>query len=801
MKIFLMHQTHTDIGYTERQEKLEWYHVEYLKQAIVISEAIRSGEKKEWEGFVWNNETHWIIETFLKSVDDSWKERLFDAIKAGHIQLTANFLNMTDLVDESLLKKYLEKAVKFGKSIGVKINTALAQDVNGFGWGYAQALYDTGVRRFYTCVHNHHGFYPFAKKHHVFYWETPKHNKILVWNGDVYHLGNLAKIPPNVYLDTPLINFDDLEYTYQFLTDYIQVIKKQGYNFDFLPVVTKGLFVDNAPPNPYIMDKIRQFNQLYGHEITIEMIGINTFFDYVESLNLDIPTLRGDWPDWWSDGYMSTPDGVMLYREALRSYHKISSLIEKGYKFSLDKLTQLEDNLMMYAEHTWGYFTSVGEPWNKMTKKLEDRKNLLASLANKYADELIDEFTISQKEAAKQAGRPLRYKVVNPYNYEREELVKLYINWWEEYQVETGYKVINLNTNEELEYQETRVDDKSRRVVNVWVKLQPYESILLEIQGVKVHKPLVHPDPLYPRYSKIDYVSPYMDNQIIATQFGLETPYVRIKWEKDLGITEIKDKKHNCSLIRKDIVVNPFTPIYEVSKIDYKYQFSPVEIKQVRSDFGRNRKTFSSERFVGRLINTRVLACGQLYGKVELKYELPGTIYATIEITAYRDLPQIDISFICGKETVWEPESIYLSLPFSYQEAEELWIDKTGTLMRPRIDQLPKTLTQFYTVDNGFALVSKQGSLVVSLPDVPLIYLGKLEPDVIKLAFDEGLSNPDIIYSWVMNNYWETNFSTSLGGFYQFNYRLYFSDTLTNEIDALKKAKDLNSNFIVFPVK
>lgn len=158
MKIYLMHQTHTDIGYTERQEKLEWYHVEYLKQAIVISEAIRSGEKKEWEGFVWNNETHWIIETFFKSVDDSWKERLFDAIKAGHIQLTANFLNMTDLVDESLLKKYLEKAVKFGKSIGVKINTALAQDVNGFGWGYAQALYDTGVRRFYTCVHNHHGF-------------------------------------------------------------------------------------------------------------------------------------------------------------------------------------------------------------------------------------------------------------------------------------------------------------------------------------------------------------------------------------------------------------------------------------------------------------------------------------------------------------------------------------------------------------------------------------------------------------------------------------------------------------------
>ena len=53
MKVYLLHQTHTDIGYTDRQEKIVKFHVDYLKQAIRISERIASGEKPQWEGFVW----------------------------------------------------------------------------------------------------------------------------------------------------------------------------------------------------------------------------------------------------------------------------------------------------------------------------------------------------------------------------------------------------------------------------------------------------------------------------------------------------------------------------------------------------------------------------------------------------------------------------------------------------------------------------------------------------------------------------------------------------------------------------
>ena len=175
-------------------------------------------------------------------------------------------------------------------------------------------------------------------------------------------------------------------------------------------------------------------------------------------------------------------------------------------------------------------------------------------------------------------------------------------------------------------------------------------------------------------------------------------------------------------------------------------------------------------------------------------------MYSVIEITVYRDKSQIDFSYILGKDTVWEPEALYLSLPFKYDEDETLWLDKSGANIRPRIDQLPYTMNKFYTMQNGYALVSNNGSLVISSPDIPLLRLGSLEPSVMTKDSLESKKNLDIQYSWLMNNYWETNFATSLGGFYRFDYHMYLSNLITDNHQALKKATDLSHNFIISQV-
>ncbi|TVP93885.1 MAG: hypothetical protein EA374_08275 [Acholeplasmatales bacterium] len=805
MKIYLMHQTHTDIGYTDRQEKITLYHIDYLKQAIRMSEAIAAG-KESWNGFVWNNEMFWIIERFIEATDPTWHTRLLEAVRRGHIQLTANYLNMTDLVDARILKKYLQRAKTFGKAHDVRIDAAISMDINGWSYGYAQALADAGVRHFYTCIHNHHGFVPFGRKHVPFLWETPSGERILVWHGDVYNQGNVAKLVPDVIghgtaegLKTQaIIDPKRLAYAKRWLDDYIESVRSQGYDYDFLPLVTKGILVDNAPPNPHIVEAIDAFNQAYGDQLTIEMVGIHDFFDMLEHKALDLPVYKGDWTDWWSDGFASTPKSLMAYREAQRNYEKIHYLKQAGYPFAPVMLDALEYNLMMYAEHTWGYFTSVSEPWNKMTMKLETRNEMFAYKANELADRLLDDYQMAHGEMAKAVGRPMCYRITNPYPHPIVEMVQLHINWWEEFLVAEGYVITELGSDEPLPYQEIRVDEKARRQINVELSLPPFTSKTLTVIPKNQPVRLMPFDPLFTRDTTYDYTSPYLDNTIEATMFHLESPYLTMRFKTGEGVVECIDRLTGKSLVRTDCEAPLFAPIYEWTPVAMPTGEEGLAVKEARRAFGRNRKVMATQRAIGRLIDVKVLETGPLLGRVQLKYALKGTIHCAVELTVHRNSPRLDVALLLGKDTVWEPESMYLSLPFTTGADRALWLDKTGCPIRPRIDQLPGTLTAFYTTQTGYIIEGQDTAIHVAMPDSPLLALGSLEPGLIK-TMDGTLPNVDKQNAWLMNNYWETNFATSLGGFYRFDFVVLITAQPDAET-ALEAMRRLSRKALVYQV-
>ncbi len=179
-------------------------------------------------------------------------------------------------------------------------------DINGWSQGYVDAMSDAGIHRFYTCIHNHHGFVPFQKKHFPFYWESPSGKRILVWHGDVYNQGNVSGLMPDVYADfdennnpttKAVINEQQLDKAKDWLDDYLESLRQQGYSYDFLPLMTKGLLVDNAPPNAHIMESIKAFNERFT-DMEIELVGINDFFDILEAKELPLETYKGDWNDW-----------------------------------------------------------------------------------------------------------------------------------------------------------------------------------------------------------------------------------------------------------------------------------------------------------------------------------------------------------------------------------------------------------------------------------------------------------------------------------------------------------------------
>ena len=105
-RIEVLHHSHTDIGYTERQEFICRQHADFLRQVLDILRRIEAGEAEEQRGFAWQCENYWQIENFLRSASEKDRADLIRLIRAGRIGLSASYLNRTDLIDETGLEEH-----------------------------------------------------------------------------------------------------------------------------------------------------------------------------------------------------------------------------------------------------------------------------------------------------------------------------------------------------------------------------------------------------------------------------------------------------------------------------------------------------------------------------------------------------------------------------------------------------------------------------------------------------------------------------------------------------------------------
>ncbi len=60
--------------------------------------------------------------------------------------------------------------------------------------------------------------------------------------------------------------------------------------------------------------------------------------------------------------------------------------------------------------------------------------------------------------------------------------------------------------------------------------------------------------------------------------------------------------------------------------------------------------------------------------------------------------------------------------------------------------------------------------------DTPIIYMGEMRHHPILLCNGREENNHRPVYSWIMNNVWETNFKMDLSGFGEYCYSLWLSD-------------------------
>ena len=167
--VYLIHHSHTDIGYTDYQEKIEMHHVFYIREVVDILNAAHA-TKPEWLGFKWNCESYWCVERFLAMADERYRADFIRYVKSGEIGLSGNYLNMTELVDAATLSETMAKSRREMERYGISMRSALTCDINGYSWGFADALYENGVTRLLSAIHTHHGYYPLGLRQTPFWW-------------------------------------------------------------------------------------------------------------------------------------------------------------------------------------------------------------------------------------------------------------------------------------------------------------------------------------------------------------------------------------------------------------------------------------------------------------------------------------------------------------------------------------------------------------------------------------------------------------------------------------------------------
>lgn len=809
--MYLIHHSHTDIGYTERQEKLMNYHKDFILQAIQILDDIHSGKLKGSQGFKWQCENQWQIENFYANANSEQKEKFEKYVKTGEIGLSGNYLNMTELVDREVLLSRTMKAKNYGDRIGVDIKSGMSADVNGYAWGYPDVLSECGVENLLCALHPHHGMFPLYKKQQPFYWQGPKKNKVLVWTSDHYHTGNEMYICPHGA--SSYLLYDDiresisrgfrssgveetkrkeLEMAETRILRYVQNLEEEDYQYDFFPMMVSGAITDNAPPNADVAKRVNELNEIFDGKVTIKMVTLDEFFDKVRSSQVSIPTYEGDFTDWWADGVGSTANTVKICREAQRKYDLCKKLDSENRLGDADLLERAAENIMLYAEHTWGYSSSISEPWDSLVACLEKKKDAYAINANTDISRNLDLILSKMGEATIDYQKNQRYKIINPHPFRYKGVVKLYIEYWEYLDgnpLDTSAQIeaYDEETGERLYSQGHRISRAHE--VEIAVDLAPKEEKTIKLKQSFVNTSTIKNHAHIGAEGIKDIVT---DKEYLETPFMIETDFFKVEFSKEKGIASILNKKTGQYMTDDLVAEGPFSGVYEFTAMKDN---NPME---VRRQMGRNRSSIATQRSISKLTDVSIVDSGDVYVTAKLSYELPGTKYYSVFLKIYKVLPVIEARVCLHKDSVWEPENLYVSLPFVTDSKGETFVDKTACIIRPGIDQLPGSCQNFYLIQNGMVKTGEATDIIVSIKDAPLISFGSREAAPIKLSDGNNTElNNGTPYSWIMNNFWETNFKADLGGFYEFTYTVVADKYETPQL-ALDYAKAINEGLIGF---
>jgi alpha-mannosidase len=518
------------------------------------------------------------------------------------------------------------------------------------------------------------------------------------------------------------------------LLAYLHELEQAGYPYDRV-MLRYSIGSDNGPPDATLPDAVAEWNRRHASPRLV--IDSNSGFlkGFEERYGDKLPVLRGDFTPYWEDGVASTSLATSVNRRACERIAQAQILWAMRHP-DLALHTEFDEawtHLVMYDEHTWGAWNSISAPDDPFVVQQDEYKQNYAFTGARLTDTLL-------KRIAPPAPGHGAIDVHNTDSHPRSGLVRL-----DPTQSSVGDLVR---------------DDTGTPVPSQRLACGELAFIAADVPAFGTRRFTVHSGQAHRRGT--------------ALAHGLSLANSLLAVEIDPSSGALK------SLRRQGVEGDWVDPSAGTGLNDYLYIL------------GRNPEEGRAR--VEGPVTVIVENAGPLVATLRIESGAPGCEKLIRRVQLVDGQDHVELVNTTHKLQERRPEGVYFGFPFNLPDATAR-IDVPWAVVEVEKDQLPGANRNFYCVQRWVDLATADRGVTWVTVDAPL-----LQFDPIKIsphgwaahAFRTYLDPGSHIWSWTMNNHWETNYRADQEGEITFRYAIRPYTGGYDQVDAQQFGRDIS---------
>lgn len=146
----------------------------------------------------------------------------------------------------------------------------------------------------------------------------------------------------------------------------------------------------------------------------------------------------------------------------------------------------------------------------------------------------------------------------------------------------------------------------------------------------------------------------------------------------------------------------------------------------------------------------------------------PGAHSLVREIRLVDGLDRVEITNTVDKQAIRTKEGVHFAFAFHVPNPT-VRLDTAWAVVRPELDQMPGACKNFYTVQRWADVSNASCGITMATVDAPLLEVGGITAE---LPWMMHIAQSSTLVSYVMNNYWHTNYKADQSGPTTFRYAL-----------------------------